>query len=296
MSEALDAVESRWERSVPLPKIDAAMLAAHLAPWPELRGRAWTVLGGGLRSLNLRCDERVLRIGSELGKEAALLRLAAELGVRVPRVLDESPTALLLEFVPHEPLPATEAAGRKVAEAAVRIHGHRFEHAGMLGADLRVSEPFAGRLDGLLAWAQGLLSGIAGERLGAERRAALEALWREHDAALRDATRASVLVHSDFKPTNIHWLPDEADVLVLDWEFAWSGPGLYDLGMVLRWSPPEPFVRGLEAATPDLPKDWRRLAELLDLFNLVGFMDATTARSRRDRDVLRRIDRTLGQG
>ena len=173
MSEALDAVESRWERSVPLPKIDAAMLAAHLAPWPELRGRAWTVLGGGLRSLNLRCDERVLRIGSELGKEAALLRLAAELGVRVPRVLDESPTALLLEFVPHEPLPATEAAGRKVAEAAVRIHGHRFEHAGMLGADLRVSEPFAGRLDGLLAWAQGLLSGIAGERLGAERRAAL---------------------------------------------------------------------------------------------------------------------------
>jgi hypothetical protein len=97
----------------------------------------------------------------------------------------------------------------------------------------------------------------------------------------------------------VKWLPEQEDVLILDWEFAWAGPALFDVGMMLRWRPPEPFIRGLELGLREdpgasLPPDWRRLAELLDLFNLVGFLDHEGDRGRRDRDVLRRIHQTLG--
>jgi aminoglycoside phosphotransferase (APT) family kinase protein len=106
-----------------------------------------------------------------------------------------------------------------------------------------------------------------------------------------------VLVHSDFKPTNIKWLPEVQDVLVLDWEFAWSGPGLFDLGQMLRWDPSAAFAAGLECgyrrAGGVLAADWRRLAELLDLFNLVGLLDDDGPRPRRHADLLARIDATL---
>lgn len=296
----LDAVEARWERSIPLPELTPAFLAEHLAPWPELAGRSWSVLSGGLRSLNLRSADLVLRIALDgrgsLQKERALLELARGF-VRVPRVLGASARALLLEHVPHAPLPATAEAGRQAGRAAARIHTHAFPRAGMLDARLQVVEPCETSWSGLRGWAEQLLGAQAGARLGPERVQAIERVWAEHEAALLAECAAPVLVHADFKPTNVKWLPDEADVLVLDWEFAWAGPALFDVGQLLRWQPPEPFVAGVEQGLREgqaqLPSEWRRLAELLDLFNLVGFLDHAEDRPQRDRDVLGRIDRTL---
>jgi aminoglycoside phosphotransferase (APT) family kinase protein len=112
------------------------------------------------------------------------------------------------------------------------------------------------------------------------------------------AVAAPALVHGDFKPMNIGWMPEVGDVVVFDWEFAWVGTALFDLGQVLRWDPPAAFVAGVEAgyraAGGVLPDDWRRLAELFDLFNLVAFLDDPGACERRVADVLERVRQSIG--
>lgn len=198
--------------------------------------------------------------------------------------------------MPHAPLPPTRRAGARVGAAAARIHAITFAQAGFLDASLAVAEPFdAGALAGLRAWADGLLEGDAGARLGAARVAAVRRAWDARAAELAAACAQPALVHSDYKPTNVRWLPEEEEALVLDWEFAWSGPALLDVGMMLRWRPPEPFVGGLAAGLRGggaaLVDDWRRLAELLDLFNLVGLL--ARAGGRRSADLLARVDATL---
>ena len=50
-----------------------------------------------------------------------------------------------------------------------------------------------------------------------------------------DVHGALVLLHGDFKVSNLHWA-DSDELLVLDWEFAYSGHALMDVGQLFRWS------------------------------------------------------------
>lgn len=299
-SDALPFAESGWERSIATPADAERLVVDRLGRWPALMGRPIAVLGGGLRTLNARVgDDRVVRIAlspeTNLRKEAALLRLVRG-DVRVPEVIDGDEHALLLEYVPHVELPASIEAARAVGRSAAAIHRHRFTTSGNLDDGLRVHVPFPSALDGLRAWADSALAGAAGRRLGDDA-GRIAHLWNREDALLRVVCAVPCLVHADFKPANVKWMPDRRDVLVLDWEFAWAGPALFDLGQFLRWGAPEPFVAALAAAYAeaggDLPDGWRRAAELLDLFNLVGFLDHEGARPIRDRDVLAQITSTL---
>lgn len=294
--------ESTWERSVPLPDLDRAFLERHLGPWPELLALEPLRLGGGLRSVVIRLGDVVARIGPEatVAKEEAIHRLVGE-RVRVAKVVDTRPGVLLLEHVPHEPLPPTPEAGRAAGRSAARIHAFALEEAGMLSPTLEIEEAFPSALDGLRGWAEGLLEGLAGSRLGPAA-ARVRALWDAHELEMRDVSREPVLTHADYKPVNLKWLPDAGHalggrVLVLDWEFAWSGAAIFDAGMLMRWDPPEPFVRGFEEGCRDegapLPRGWRRMAMLFDLFNLVGFLGQEGERRRRDADLLRRVRETL---
>ena len=301
-SDALPFAESGWERSVPMPVDAERLVADRLTRWPELAGRPITMLGRGLRTLNARVGaDRVVRIAltpeTNLRKEAALLRLVRD-GVRVPEVIDSDERALLLEFVPHGELPASIEAARSVGRAAAAIHRHRFDVSGHLDADLRVAVPFRSALDGLRGWADSALAGAAGRRLG-DLAARVVELWDREDALLRAVCAGPCLVHADFKPANVKWLPGPREVVVFDWEFAWAGPALFDLGQFLRWGAPEPFVGALAAAYVgaggELLDRWRRAAELLDLFNLVGFLDHDEPRPIRDRDALQRISETLAR-
>ena len=297
----LEYAESRWERSAPLPEVTAELLRGYLGPWPQLWGRPFRVLGGGLRSLNVEVHGLVARIAVDesarrtLAKEAALLERMRP-RVRVPRLHDRSDDVLLLEHVAHVELPDTERAGERAGRAAARIQALRFARAGFLDAELAVPEPFASAYDGLREWGEAGLRGVAGERLGscADR---IRSLWDRHERPMRELGSEPVLTHSDFKPANVKWLPEEEDVLVLDWEFAWAGPALFDLGMMLRWGASPGFVRGLARGYRDaggvLPEGWRPLAALLDLFNLVGMLDDATPRPIRDADLLRRVRETL---
>jgi len=284
--------ESEWERSTARPAIDEAFVHHHLGPWPELLDQPWTVLSGGLRSVHLRVGDVVARVDPQgsgsLRKEAALHRLVAA-DVRVPRVLDANESVLLMENVTHEELPASEQAGERVGRSAAAIHAHGFEHSGFFDENLEIAAPFASAYDGLRAWGE---EQLANERL-APWRVRIDAVWKAAEQRLRETSQDPVLVHADFKPANVKWLAEEEDVVVFDWEFAWSGPALMDLGQMIRWDVPEAFTRGLERGYGNLPKDWKQLAELFDLFNMVTFVADGEGRPLRTRDAMARIEKTL---
>jgi aminoglycoside/choline kinase family phosphotransferase len=240
----------------------------------------------------------------DLGKEAAAhARLAGR--VRVPRVLDLDPDArvMLLEFVAHEPLPATAEAGAAVGRVAAAVHGLRFPTWGFFapGAPSGVLRPeptHPTALDALLAWADGALAGAAGAHLGPALVAAVRRAWGAGHAALERACASAAFVHGDFKPANLKWLPATGEVLVLDLEFAWAGPALMDVGQLLRWDVPaaftEAFATAYVAGGGRLPDGWRRTADLLDLFNVVGLLDHAGDLPTRDADLLARARRTTG--
>ena len=110
---------------------------------------------------------------------------------------------------------------------------------------------------------------------------------------MRAVSTQPVLTHADFKPANVKWLPALGDVVVFDWEFSWSGPALMDLGQMIRWGVPDPFLQGLVRGYGALPDDWMRLAELFDLFNMVAFVAQGEGRPIRTRDAIARMERTL---
>lgn len=302
----LSYAESSWERATPRPDLAPAEVRRRLARWPALAAAPFTVLGGGLRALTLRVGDVVARVAladdHDVVKEAALHARLADV-VRVPRVVDVDASArvLVLEHVPHEELPATAEAGAAVGRVAARLHAIRFPTWGFFApttADLslRPAPTHPSALDALRAWADGALAGPAGRRLGAVGARVVRA-WDAAAPSLADACADAGLVHGDFKPANLKWRPDARDVLVLDLEFAWAGPTLMDVGQLLRWEVPAPFVAAFAAAYAAgggrLPAGWRRTAELLDLFNLVGLLDRAADLPVRDADVRARVERTV---
>lgn len=116
------------------------------------------------------------------------------------------------------------------------------------------------------------------------KRASTELIERLHDFAWSWAPRLPQLdndcslVHSDFGNRNIlvHEQDGEWSVAaVIDWEFAFSGSPLLDVGHFLRYernSQPlrEPhFSRAFVEHGGRLPDDWRHIARAIDLTGLV---------------------------
>ena len=95
---------------------------------------------------------------------------------------------------------------------------------------------------------------------------------RRRTAAARDTRIA--LVHADFNPKNLLVDPATGGVTgVLDWEFAYAGAPLGDLGNLLRFEEDPVFAGAVTRAyadrAPDVPEDWLEIARALDLYALI---------------------------
>jgi fructokinase len=250
-----------------------------------------TPLTGGYMNENLllvtACGDRyVLRRylrgdgARTLGIEAAIARLVHG---RVPvarAVATGAPAGeplLLSEFVPGELVSDALAGGvdpgglgAAVGAALAAIGTVGFSAAGFFdGPDL---VPVAGSMSGrLVDFVDGRLgaSEPLRHRLLAHARAVQPVL-----DALPDVSR---LVHSDFNPKNLlarrrsdGWVV----TAVLDWEFAFSGNPLVDVGNLLRFQAdyPPAFIDGFLAGRGELPAGWRAAAEALDLFALTDLL------------------------
>ncbi|MEI9948437.1 MAG: aminoglycoside phosphotransferase family protein [Pseudomonadota bacterium] len=299
MTGPLPNPERFWKSGAGLREVTRAEIEQRVGPCTG----PVTLLSGGLANANVLVDGRVLRIyrrdPSALHLEAALLRRSWQ-SFRVPAILATGEDFLLLEHVPHGPLLGSPGHGAAVGRALAEIHALSFEQAGFLTPDFGIGQPFPDLVTSLIDYVRSLVPGT-------ERALGSELTWRLLDAlesnapALRAASGRPSLLHADFKASNLHWTEDER-LLVLDWEFAYSGSRLSDIGQLLRWAPPEGFVRafahGYLQAGGELPAEFRKWAALLDLVNLAGLV-ANPSRvdsEPRLRDVRERIALTLAQG
>ncbi|MFF1690972.1 MULTISPECIES: phosphotransferase family protein [unclassified Streptomyces] len=242
--------------------------------------------------------------------EVAVLGRAAARAVPVTSVVAADPhgratgrPTLLYRFVDGTPLsqvlangPASgeaRALGRAVGAVLARIGRVRLHRPGVFGDSSLVPAPDGaaplGDLPGFVdhclvtAASDGAPSGTDSAVLSGTDSAALRALARRGPGALTAVAGERSLVHGDFNPKNVlvqqragQW----SVAAVLDWELAFSGSPLFDVGNMLRFAHEYPpafttgFVDGFRGGNGRLPADWLRLSRTLDLFALADILTA----------------------
>jgi aminoglycoside phosphotransferase (APT) family kinase protein len=287
------------------------------------------VLSGGFSTTNILLeftngDRCVLRLSSQrerLKMEADLLdylsHKVSELSV--PKVLWRASEhfpgglgAFAMTYVEGHLLANIEdnlstAACRDICEqlalAAARIHHLRFPHCGLLGPGPKVVEPFASFADGTVRFMESCLDNTnLRRRLGAERfRRLRQSLIHRPD--LHEPSVTHQLCHSDFNQKNFlirrsangrHHL-----AAVLDWEFAFSGSSVIDIGNLLRFEHESPavesswFADAYRAAGGHLDKAWREQALFADLLAQCAFLSGPEELPKTFRTAIGVIDRTL---
>lgn len=82
------------------------------------------------------------------------------------------------------------------------------------------------------------------------------------------------LCHGDFGPENILYDKETDRISILDWEFAFAGNSLFDLGHLLRFPlvNEELFIEIAEGVYKGLPTDWVKHAMHADLFAWLDFL------------------------
>ena len=269
---------------------------------------AATLLGGGYSNTNVlivtgrgRYVLRRYRHGPRdaarrtCAVEAALAARLASTAVPVPEVIAADPEGsaageplLVARHVPgvlvSDAVQSDRAAAPDIAAAAGRalaaIGSVTLERAGFFtGASLAPSAE--GQPGSLPEFVDACLR--AGRAATALSPAELGQLRDLAAAAgpLAAAGSARRLVHSDYNGKNL--LAVQRDGLwsisaVLDWEFAFSGSPLVDVGNMLRFRAQHPpgfedgFIAGYQAAGGRLPQGWREISEALDLYALADFL------------------------
>jgi aminoglycoside phosphotransferase (APT) family kinase protein len=231
--------------------------------------------------------------------EAALAPRLAQAGVPVPELIAADPAGsaageplLLARYVPGATVRAAigpdgtdRAAAAEVAAAAGRAlaaigavtfaRGGAFTGPGLIpsGADLPGSLPeFVETC---------LRAGSAASALSPGEMDRVRALAAAAGPLARRVASARQLVHSDYNGKNLLVLARGGRwsvSAVLDWEFAFSGSPLTDIGNMLRFREDYPpgfggaFIAGYQDAGGRLPPDWREISEALDLYALADFL------------------------
>jgi hypothetical protein len=291
----LPNAESQWERSAELQAFSREEVERCLGRCDE----PVQLLSGGLANINLRVgDDRVLRIyrrdASTLPKEAMLLGQDWQ-NFRSPDLLGSGEDFLVLEHVEHSPLPDTEESGVLVGRALAEIHTEEFDLHGDFDEHGAIPVPMPDFAAALRDHAKSEIAKGPAEFHDLAQ-IAYDRLNAQYDRLAALCTQPKRL-HGDFKASNLH-LTLDGELLVLDWEFAYAGPPLMDVGQLMRWSPSPAFSRGFanayQAAGGGLPEGWGETCALFDLANLAGLLGGAPAGSRRASDVSLSIRETLG--
>jgi aminoglycoside phosphotransferase (APT) family kinase protein len=300
--------------------------ASQLSPSPL---RNSSVLGGGFSTTNILLEfadrERcVLRISSrheELQTEADLLDYLSRKGpeVPIPKVLWRAPehlpggrAAFAMTYVDGHLLASVEddltpGACRDICEqlafVAARIHDLPFPQCGLLGPGPKVTEPFATYVSGTVGFMQSCLDNPdLQRRIGGERCQRLRHSIT-HRPDLHEPSMTRQLCHSDFNQKNLlirrnangrHEL-----AAVLDWEFAFSGSGVIDIGNLLRFEHESPavesnwFADAYRTAGGHLDQAWREQALFADLLAQCAFLINPEELPKTFKTAIGVIDRTM---
>lgn len=145
-----------------------------------------------------------------------------------------------------------------------------------------------------------LFKGQAGIHLGQELR---DKLWNYviKNQDFFPEQEPACLVHGDFNFDNILIDPDSYKVMaILDWEFAFPGSYLFDIGTFLRFELPQTvkdeFISSYQRYSEiNLPSNFEKMIKVQDLANFVGLINHAQEDFERTRDVKSLINETLIQ-
>ena len=260
------------------------------------------LLSGGQAKTNIRIgNDQVLRLyrrdASIAGKELSLIQKNWNSFV-VPEIIRSGEGFLLMKFMNHLPLEDKAEVGAALGEALAEIHSNRYETAGFIGTGLLIEEPMDDFVMDMWSYLCSFMDNPKPSLPGV----LLEEVVKFFDSkieGLQEVVGHPVLLHGDFKISNLYW-SDQGKPLVLDWEFAYAGSALMDMGQLFRWSVfiafEEGFQKGYQASGGHLPDRWKYWAGILDLINLVGMLYKSTSDSQMALDITTKIKSTLQAG
>ncbi|NUP08812.1 MAG: aminoglycoside phosphotransferase family protein [Polyangiaceae bacterium] len=192
---------------------------------------------------------------------------------------------------------------RSCGQVAAALSTHRFSRCGEFGTGLEIVEEYGTPSRFVPAAVHdALFGGLSGERLGAQLRDSLWKAVERTSALLTMLDDRYSLVHSDYKRSNIVVARSGATwsvAAVLDWEFAFAGPPLVDVGLFLRAGDALPvgfrdaFVGGYREAGGELPEEWLRLSRLVDLLSQMTFLNDPRDRPRVVAETIKVVEETV---
>jgi aminoglycoside phosphotransferase (APT) family kinase protein len=319
----------KHERRTSLVQLDEQTIQHLLEPaYPGCRILNCALLTGGyantLYKIRLAAPERtvVLRIYVRdpvaCQKESALARLIQH-SVPIPSLIYANCTGqqtghayaviewidgILLDAIVEQGDDSTIAACAYAAGATLATIGtFTFPAGGFLGPDLSIATPLAETQTVVRDYVGAcLFTGHAGEKLGTQLTDDLWDLVETKGYYLQNLPEQVRLVHADYKGQNL-LMRQAGDAwqtaAVLDWEFAFAGTPLIDLGIALRFQdqlPPvygDSFIRGFTESGGILPTDWKPIIRLLDLLNLCDFLNSPEPRPILTAQMRERIQNTI---
>jgi fructokinase len=167
-----------------------------------------------------------------------------------------------------------QAAG-SIGETLARIGSFEFERPGRIDPGLTIGPPLIQGDHAAADFVERCLNSPDAERrLNRAQRDRVRDFLRDWGPRMAMLHGERCLVHSDFGGPNL--LVDQMDgrwqvTGVLDWEFAFSGPPIVDVGHMVRYERLERplvepyFSEGFRAGGGQLPDDWFDLARAVDL-------------------------------
>jgi fructokinase len=298
-------IEAKYDRGGPASSINLANAEVLLAPFlRSKRIEFLELLSGGYLNSNYKIvvsgDPFVLRISNRprgaLNVEVAILRNLNE-NIPAPRSIffDDQETAegrvqfAVFSYLPGTPLYLaedeftsgdTERVGLELGRLLAAVHRVEFPASGDFDADFKVQHGLKDFVPAIRhETARCLNSEKLKSRLSPSEQEEV-ALFNEANAFLLNSLVQARLTHSDFNQKNI--LVDKVAgkwtvTGIIDWEYAFSGPCLYDLGNFLRFEKEIPFFRNCLAesyrqAGGTLPENWRKISRYLDILPQLQFL------------------------
>jgi aminoglycoside phosphotransferase (APT) family kinase protein len=312
-------MEAGWERPARVELADQTLAELVAPAFPGRQIEESVVLSTGLANTNIRfrlrgdVESYVLRLHTRDAKaahrELALMKYLADSPLPVvpvaPLVYAEPESersqhpysiwrfvdgVLLQELFdtlrPSELVEIAAVCGRVLAALSAR----HFGVCGEFGPQLEIIHEY-GRPSRFVPdfVHRALFEGRAGSRLGTVMRDALWTVVERTSSRLTTIDDRYALVHADYKRSNLLMKRTPSGWIVsavLDWEFAFAGPPLIDVGLFLRAGDALPtgfrdaFAAGYGDGGGELPSDWLALSRLVDIVSQVSFLDDPRERPR----------------
>ena len=204
---------------------------------------------------------------------------------------------------------ALAEVGYSVGATLATIGSYTFAHPGFFHDGLHLDEQEEETLEevdeakGYLAYLSScLFPGKAERWLGTELTARLWTLVTKNAHLLQATAGSRSLVHADYGGSNLLVRQERGHfclAAVLDWEFAFVGSSLFDLGNLFRheWLLPNEFeaacLQGFVQHGGVLPPTWKKITKLFDLINICTFLQTPEPRGSMVGDMITLVRWTL---